>query len=112
VVLALVAIALLFGASGASGDVLKRPRVRSAAPVQLRVVARVRGPNDPHDFDLSLLVPRRARLRQVWFLHGGRQPDQVLVEWVRSTRVSLYGGAFPDTVAWGLTLWTQSPSTP
>jgi hypothetical protein len=38
--------------------------------------------------------------------------DQVLVEWVRSKSVSLYGGDFSDSVRWGLTLWTQTPFTP
>jgi hypothetical protein len=78
----------------------------------LPVVGRVRGPDDPHELDLSLLIPRRSRLRQVWFLHGGRQPDQVLVEWIRSRTVSVYGGDFPDSVRWGLTLWTQTPLSP
>jgi hypothetical protein len=54
----------------------------------------------------------RARLRQVWFIHGGRQPDQVLVEWIRSRTVSLYGYEFSYTVRWGLILWTQTPPRP
>jgi hypothetical protein len=36
----------------------------------------------------------------------------VLVEWVRSNTVSLYGDDFSDSVQWGLTLWTQTPPTP
>jgi hypothetical protein len=78
----------------------------------LSFVARTRGPNDPHDFDLSLLIPAGSRLRQAWFIHGGHLPDQVLVEWIRSKTVSLYGYRFSDTVRWGLTLWTQTPFTP
>ena len=86
--------------------------VRNPRAVRLPVTALTRGPNDPHQFDLSLLIPRRARLRQVWFVHGGRQPDQVLVEWVRSGAASIYSDALPDTMAWGLTLWTQTPLRP
>jgi hypothetical protein len=72
-------------------------------------VSTVRGPNDPHDFDLSMLIPRHTRLRQVWFIHGGRKPDQMLVEWLHSTTFSLYGSRLADSVRWGLTLWTQTP---
>jgi hypothetical protein len=78
-------------------------------PKRLPVIAQAVGPNDPHQFDLSLLVPERARLRQVWFIHGGRKPDEVLIEWIRSSRASIYGFDFPDSVRWGLTLWTQTP---
>ena len=86
--------------------------LRSAPVQRLMTTATVRGPNDPHDFDLSLLLPRHARTRQIWFLHGGRQSDQVLVEWVRSATVSLYGANFSDDVEWGLSLWTQTPQRP
>lgn len=107
---------LLAGLSGWSwsgaGKPPKHLTVRSAPTMRLPVIATARGPNNPHDFDLALLIPRGTRLRQVWFLHGGRQPDQVLVEWLRSNTVSLYGDHFPDTVRWGLTLWTQTPPTP
>jgi hypothetical protein len=96
----------------ASGRPQKHLTVRSAAPIRLPVIVTTRGPNDPHDFDLSLLIPHGARLRQVWFIHGGRQPDQVLVEWIRSRTVSLYGYEFSDTVRWGLILWTQTPPRP
>ncbi len=92
----------------ASGKPEKHQIVRSAPPVRLPVLFRTRGPNDPHDFDLSFLIPRRARLRQVWFIHGDRKPDQVLVEWIRSRRISLYDD-FREGVPWGLTLWTQTP---
>jgi hypothetical protein len=78
-------------------------------PRPLPVFATTRGPNDPREFDLSLLIPRGSRLRQVWFIHGGRQRDQVLVEWIRSKKISLYGDEFSDAVRWGLTLWTQTP---
>jgi hypothetical protein len=44
----------------------------------------------------------------VWFIHGGREPDQVLVEWIKSKTVSAYAYEYPDTVRWGLTLWTQT----
>jgi hypothetical protein len=104
------------GSSGWSSGAARKPgqhlTIRPGAPVRLRIIATTRGPNDPHDFDLSLLVPRRTRMRQVWFIHGGRQPDQVLVEWVRTNTVSLYGQSFPENVPWGLTLWTQSPRRP
>jgi hypothetical protein len=60
-------------------------------------------PTDPHDFDLVQLVPRHTRLRQVWFLRGGRIDEQVLVEWVTG-KPSLYGDS-PDDIRWGLTLW-------
>src|SRR5439155_6860954 len=90
----------------------KRLKIRPGRPVRLPVTATTRGPNDPHDFDLSLLIPDRGRLRQVWFVHGGRLPDQMLVEWVRSRTASVYGQAFPDSVRWGLTLWTQTPRRP
>ena len=83
--------------------------VRSGPPLPLRVVAATRGPNDPHDFDLSQLVPPGTRLRQLWYLHGGRKPDQVLVEWIRTSRISLYWQDLPSNVRWGLTLWTQTP---
>lgn len=93
----------------AADDRTERATVKSGAAERLPVVAETRGPADPHEFDLSLLVPRGARLRQIWVLHGGRRPDDMLIEWVRSTTVSLYGEAFRDTVRWGLTLWTQTP---
>jgi hypothetical protein len=86
--------------------------LRPGRPKRLSFVARTRGPNDPHDFDLSLLIPAGSRLRQAWFIHGGHLPDQVLVEWIRSETVSLYGYRFSDAVRWGLTLWTQTPFTP
>ena len=111
-----------FGTAGCSGSgkqhraasqkESKHLTVESAPPRRLPVIATTRGPNDPHDFDLALLIPHGSRLRQVWFIHGGRQPDQVLVEWIRSRAVSLYGYEFSDTVRWGLTLWTQTPRAP
>src|SRR6266550_1981446 len=81
-------------------------------PERLATVAATLGPNDPHDFDLSQLIPTGSRLRQIWFIHGGHAPDQALVEWIRSKNVSLYGGEFCDGVRWGLTLWTQTPPRP
>jgi len=74
--------------------------LRPGRPKPLSFVARTRGPNDPHDFDLSLLIPAGSRLRQAWFIRGGHLPDQVLVEWIRSKSVSLYGDRFPDAVRW------------
>ncbi len=85
--------------------------IKLVTPKHLPVVARTLGPDDPHEFDLSQLIPRRTRLRQVWYLHGGQRPDQVLVEWVKAQRISLYGD-FPDDVQWGLTLWTRSSGPP
>lgn len=96
----------------AAPKALKHLALNPSRPERLPVVARTRGPNDPHDFDLSLLIPRRSRMRQVWFIHGGHARDQVLVEWVRSKTVSLYGYLFSDAVPWGLTLWTQTPVAP
>jgi hypothetical protein len=81
-------------------------------PERLATVAATLGPNDPHDFDLSLLVPKGSRLRQIWFIHGGHATDQVLAEWIRSKNASLYGEEFSDAVRWGLTLWTQTPRRP
>jgi hypothetical protein len=107
--IAFIAVGLSSSGAAASDRPEKQRRVRSAPPKRLPVVATARGPNDPHSFDLSLLIPRGARLRQVWFLDGGRQADQVLVEWVQSRIVPLYGEDFPDSVRWGLTLWTQRP---
>src|SRR5436190_6435765 len=98
--------------TGVSGSRLAHSPVRLTPPSRLTVVARTRGPNDPHDFDLSMLIPHGARLRQLWYIHGGRQPDQVLVEWIRHVAPALYGDSLPDRVAWGLTLWTQSPRAP
>src|SRR5919199_1276306 len=105
------AVALVAVASRAAGagSAAKLP-FRSSPPLRLPFVAQTRGPNDPHELDLSLLIPRGTRLRQVWFIHGGRKRDQVLVEWVRSRRVSVYAGDFGDDVRWGLTLWTQAPA--
>jgi hypothetical protein len=115
-IVALAAIGLLVVGCSSGGGPAGKPEkpltIRSAPPKRLPLIATARGPNDPHGFDLSLLIPRGARLRQVWFLHGGRQADQVLVEWVRSRTVSLYGHHFPDTVRWGLTVWTQTPRRP
>lgn len=115
--LALFTAGLLTGCGGSAekpipGGRLKHLTVESAPPTRLSVIRKVRGPNDPHDFDLSMLIPPGTRLRQVWFIHGGRKPDQVLVEWVRSRIVSLYWQDFPETVPWGLTLWTQTPPKP
>jgi hypothetical protein len=86
-----------------------RVDLQSGPPLRLPVVATTLGPNDPHDFDLSQLIPRGARLRQLWYLHGGRKPDQVLVEWIRTRKASLYRQDLPENVRWGLTLWTQTP---
>jgi hypothetical protein len=86
--------------------------VHSGPPLRLPVVAATLGPNDPHDFDLSQLIPREARLRQLWYVHGGAKPDQLLVEWIRTSTVSLYGQDLPRNVRWGLTLWTQTPFRP
>jgi hypothetical protein len=96
----------------AAGTPDKHLALNSAPAKRLAIVAATRGPNNPHDFDLSLLVPNRSRLRQVWFIHGGQARDQVLVEWVRGKTISLYGSDFSDAVRWGLTLWTQTPPTP
>jgi hypothetical protein len=115
--LALVTAGFLAGCGGSE----EKPRTFAAGrkhlavpspPARLPVVASTRGPNDPHDFDLLLLIPHGTRLRQVWFIHGGRKPDQVLVEWVRSRIASLYSMDFPENVPWGLTLWTQTPHKP
>lgn len=110
--LACIALVLVV-LSGSSASRRPEPHrtIRPGRPLLLPVKARTKGPNDPHDFDLSILIPRGSRLRQVWFLHGGREPDQVLVEWIRSRTVSLFDD-FPDSVAWGLTLWTQTPLRP
>jgi hypothetical protein len=83
--------------------------VKSAPARRLPVTATAIGPNDAHDFDLALLVPRGARLRQLWYLHGRRAGSQVLVEWIRSKRSSVYADDFAQDVPWGLTLWTQTP---
>src|SRR5438045_1227729 len=48
-----------------------------------------RAPSDPHLLDLAALIPR-GRVRQVWILHGGRRPDQVMVEWVAQRRPATY----------------------
>ena len=95
--------------SAAGGKPEKHLALNPAPSQRLAVIATTRGPNDPHDFDLSLLIPAGSRLRQLWFVHGGHAPDQVLVEWVRTTTVSLYGYEFSDAVSWGMTLWTQTP---
>lgn len=104
---------LVLGLSGAAHGGSDKPQkhqiIHPGPPLRLPVVFRTRGPNDPHDFDLSYLIPHGSRLRQIWFIHGGRLPDQVLVEWIRSTRTSLYDMDLPDDVPWGLTLWTQTP---
>jgi len=97
---------------GKAGKPEKHLALNPGQPRPLPVIAATRGPNDPREFDLSLLIPRGSRLRQVWFIHGGRERDQVLVEWIRSKKASLYGEEFSDTVRWGLTLWTQTPFTP
>jgi len=111
VALAVVAAAAV-GSSGSGAALSQVPTkplpLHSAPPSPLKLVATVRGPNDPHDFDLSMLIPRSSRLRQVWFIHGGGMPDQVLVEWIRSNAVSPYGSDFSDSVRWGLTLWTPT----
>lgn len=105
--LGVFAAGVVAGASVSSPS--KKSPVWSAPPLRLAFVATTLGPNDPHDFDFSLLIPRGTRLRQLWFVHGGRKADQVLVEWVRSRIVSLYEEDFPRDVRWGLTLWTQTP---
>ena len=107
-----IAALALIGSACSSSKRLKHLAVHLPPAKPLSTIAATHGPNDPHDFDLSLLVPRGSRLRQLWFIHGGREPDQVLVEWVRSKTVSLYGSVFSDRVPWGLTLWTQTPRTP
>lgn len=109
------ALAILFltcvtAAAGASGRSDLVP-LKLVAPTRLPVVVRALGPDNPHQFDLSQLIPRNTRLRQVWYLHGGQSPDQVLVEWVKSKRVSTYGD-FPDDVRWGLTLWARRAGPP
>jgi hypothetical protein len=98
--------------SAAGGKPGKHLPLRSGPPELLATVAKTRGPNDPHDFDLSLFIPPGSRLRQLWFIHGGQSADQVLVEWVRSKTISLYGDDFSDAVRWGLILWTQTPPAP
>jgi hypothetical protein len=98
--------------SAAAKKPKKHLALNLARPERLATVVATRGPNDPHEFDLSLLVPTGSRLRQIWFIHGGHAADQVLVEWIRSKSVSLYGEKFSDTVRWGLTLWTQTPRGP
>jgi hypothetical protein len=85
--------------SAAGGKPEKHLALNPAPPQRLAVTATTRGPNDPHDFDLSLLIPAGSRLRQLWFVHRGHARDQVLVEWVRSRTVSLYGSEF--SVSWG-----------
>jgi hypothetical protein len=49
----------------------------------------------------------------VWYLHGGRQGDQILVEWSRSHRPFTYSQELSENPktqpAWGLRLWTQTP---
>lgn len=114
-VTAVASFTMLAAACGASEvrDAGRPPPIRSAPPMRLETAFAARGPTTPRDFDLGLLVPGGARVRRVWFLHGGRVRDQVLVEWVRSRRASLYAQDFPERVRWGLTLWTQTPpSTP
>lgn len=79
-----------------------------APPVRLPIIRTVRGPARPHDFDLSMLLPRHTRLRQVWFLDGSSRRDRILVEWIRAGHASLRG-TFRPSVQWGLTLWTEAP---
>ena len=40
---------------------------------------------------------------QVWFINGGGEPSQVLVEWLQNKPVRQYG---PYSADWGLWLWT------
>lgn len=110
--LALLAAALLAaGCGGGTGlpGADKPLTVKSRPPMRLPFTAKATGPDDAHDFDLSLLVPRGARLRQLWYLHGRHSGSQALVEWIRSKRASVYSGDYPTGVRWGLTLWTQRP---
>ena len=113
VCLALLSVVGAGCGAGVSAPGADKPlTVKSPPPKRLPVTQRAIGPPDAHDFDLSLLVPHGARLRQLWYLRGRRAGSQVLVEWIRSRRASLYSSAFPDGVRWGLTLWTQAPRRP
>ena len=106
----LAAAGLAGGCGAAAAPGSEKPlTVKSAPPNRLHVTQRAVGPPDAHDFDLALLVPRGARLRQLWFLRGRRAGSQVLVEWIRSKNASIYADDFPLHVRWGLTLWTQAP---
>src|SRR5690349_10595170 len=106
---ALIAAAAMAGCgAGGSGSREKHQRVEKLPPHRLLPAARLKGPNDPHSLDLGLLVPHGERIRQVWFLRGGSQPDQILVEWIHGKPISPVR-SYPDSTRWGLRLWTQTP---
>jgi hypothetical protein len=104
----LVTVAFLV-AQQSAGRMGAHEPVRLTAPSKLPVTTRTRAPNtNPHEFDLSMLVPQRARVRQVWFIHGGSRPEQILVEWIRNASPAIFAQDIPDSIPWGLTLWTPS----
>lgn len=57
------------------------------APLPLCAAGLTRGPADPHALDPAALIPR-GRVRHVWFLHGGRRADQVIVVWTDRERAA------------------------
>jgi hypothetical protein len=104
----MAAVSAAVAGCGANAPPASTP-FRLAPPRELTPMFAAVGPTDPHDLDLGQLIPRHTRLRQVWFLRGGRSDEQVLVEWVAG-KPSLYGD-YPDNVRWGLTLWSHARKT-
>jgi hypothetical protein len=100
------AVAIAVVAWPAAAKSRKPPAIHTAPPLHLRFVRTVLGDDRPHDIDLAQLVPPHTHVTQVWFIAGGRQPQQVLVEWLQNKPVRQYG---PYSAHWGLTLWSAKP---
>ena len=85
---------------------MPKPRaVDTAPPHQLRVIGGPLGDVDPHDFDLSQLIPKGSHATHVWY----PRHRQILVQWTDPHRYFPVG-KLGRTASRGLRLWTESTS--
>jgi hypothetical protein len=77
-----------------------RPAAHVRAPLRLR---HIEGPPDPHDLDLSDLVPTEGRIDHVWYVPAGSAKPEVVVGWHHQRGRRIAG---LNTTRYVLTLWS------
>jgi hypothetical protein len=84
----------------ASHKAATRTAAHVSKPLRLR---RLDGPTDPHDLDLSDLVPAAGRIDHVWYVRAGSTKPAVVVGWhhQRGRRIAGF-----NTTRYVLTIWS------
>jgi hypothetical protein len=100
--------AIAFYAWPASAKQLKPRGLDGSPPMGLPVVRTLGGDGDPHDFNLSQLIPHGSQASGVWYAG-----QQILVKWVNRHKHFRHGLAklSPPPYQWGLVMWSEKSAT-